>query len=188
VTSGPELDLDLDDLPWVVGPTEARPFERWLPEAVALMTQLFAMEPNDMPPAEEYLTAMLTRIGQSREDSLLPYRLIRWLHPEDLPVVACFGLVERGTAREMEDFLAGGDAAPVEQPIIDVLEADRDRTVRRSQCYSQPDAGLVVELRYVVDDAHPDLVALIHVTDRSPGALAEARDDLDQMAHRMRIR
>ncbi|MGL5810518.1 MAG: hypothetical protein ACRCYQ_11285 [Nocardioides sp.] len=188
-----ELDFDLDDLPFLVGPTEARPFARWLPDAVALMTQVFAAEGADPATAEPYLTEVLTRIGQA-DDSPLPYRLIRWLTPDELPVVATFGLVERGTEQDLDGYLAAVDAAPVEAPVVETLVADPRRTVRRSFSYSSlagnapGDQGLVVELRYVVDDAHPELVALIHAADRSPGALVKTRDALDEVAGRMRIR
>ncbi|HET6561428.1 MAG TPA: hypothetical protein VFG72_06105 [Marmoricola sp.] len=181
--SGLQLDLDLDDLPWVIGPTEQRPFKQWLPAAVLLMSQIFDVRQRK---ERKYVTAMLERIGRP-DRGPLPYKLIRWLELGEVPLVASFGMVERGTPELLEAFLAAADSGPVERPVIEDVPAPAGVIVRRSLSYSQPDAGLFVEARYVIDNGHPAAVALLHAGERSPGAVVSALDDLDALALRMHV-
>ena len=70
---------------------------------------------------------------------------------------------------------------------MEELPAVDGAVVRRSVAYSQPDTGIMVEARCVVDDGHPAAVALVHAGDRDPAAVVDALDDLDAVAVRLRV-
>jgi hypothetical protein len=183
--SGPvELDFDLDGLALVIGPTDERPLDQWLPQAVDLMKTTFRVKRRQRQVAN-YLTQMLARIGQP--DSVLPYRVFRWLALEDVPFVASFGLVERDIPEEEYAFLQALDSEPVEAPTVEQLAASEGCSVRRTISYSQPDDTLLVEVRYVVDTGHPKVLARISGGGRAPGDLVAALDDLDAFALSMRV-
>jgi len=182
---GLRLDADLTDLPLVIGPTEHRPLDRWLGDAVELMMQTFEVEPADLQ-VRNYLTRMLERIGRP-DDGLLPYRLIRWLDFRDLPLVASFGMVDRAGAEELEAYLEFADSAPVEKPIVEVVDGRSQNVVRRALGYGQHAEALGVEVRYLIDTGHPGAVVLLEAGTREPGALVAATEDLDAFADRVTV-
>ena len=183
--TGLRLDVDLDRLPWIIGPTEQRPLEEWLPEAVTLMKEVFGVGRKQLE-VENYLAAMLERIGRE-EDERLPYQLIRWLDLRELPFVASFGMAERAGDEMIEEFLRSSDLGPVEPPVVEQLPAPAGSSIRRAITYSQPDAGVFVEVRYVVDTGHPEAVALLHAGSRSPAEVMAALEDLDAAAATLRV-
>lgn len=180
-----QVDLDLDDLPWVVGPTEARPFDVWLPEAVALMMRQFAPPRRKRKQVREYVTAMLTRVGRP-DDDMLPYLLFRWPDPARPPDVAFFGLVGRDD-EAARDFLAAAETSPVEAPVVEQVLAQAGVSVRRAVSYGRPDTALFVQVRYVVDDAHPEAVVYVQSGGRGPGTVLDHLADLDAVVVRMGV-
>src|SRR5690606_12803318 len=60
-TTAARLDISFDGLPWVIGPTESRPFDAWLPEALAVMEQILQV-PQGEPRMREYVEAVLRRV------------------------------------------------------------------------------------------------------------------------------
>jgi hypothetical protein len=170
VVSKPRLAVDPDPAVWFVGPTDARPFEVWLPDAVDLVKGVFEIGPEQAE-KEQYVTLVLERIGQPSE-SPLPYRVVRWLDLQTLPLLASFGMVERSDAvREIEEFLSAVEEV-VETPIVE---------------YSDVEGGLLVQVRYVVDTGDDEVVLLVLAGARSPGAIVSALDDLDTFVRTAQI-
>ncbi len=187
MTTTAHLDITFDGLPWVVGPTENRPYDQWLAEVVPVMEQVLELPP-DQPRLKAYLVAVLQRVGQDDEDSPLPYRMLRWLRLPDPPLVASFGLSTRGSDEDHDAYLLAADSGPVETPmVVEVEGAPAGVSVRRSVAYSEQEGGLLIEQRYLVDDGDPDHVALLHVATRDPADLVGALEDLDEVARRMRV-
>jgi len=178
------LDLTVTD-PWILGPTDSRPPEQWLPEVVELLLETF------QPPAEEregwidYLARMMARIAQV-DDDMLHYRVFRWEDPEVAPVVASFGLAERPADDELDELLTVTDLRLVEPPVVEEVGGPE---VRRALSYSTPEGGgpVYVELKYVVDRGHPDVLAMIQAGLRDPRDLATVIPQLDEMATSMRL-
>lgn len=178
MVTGPRLTVRPDPAVWFVGPDEERPFEVWLPEAVELLKSVFGVGRRQTE-VEHYLTLMLERIGRP-SDGPLPYRLVRWLDVAELPVVASFGMVPRED--DLHEFLSVGDPSTVETPIVEDVPAPAGTTVRRAVSYSSDEAGLLVEVRYVVDTGDDEAVMLVLAGDRRPGAIVSVVDDLDAFA------
>jgi len=186
-TTAARLDISFDGLPWVIGPTESRPFDAWLPEALAVMEQILQV-PQGEPRMREYVEAVLRRVGRDDGEHPLPYRAVRWLSLPEPPFVVSFGLSRRGTEEEHDAFLAAVDSGPVEPPYVDPVEdVPAGTTVRRSVSYSPQGPGLLIEARYLVDTGDPDAIALVQAATRDAGELVKARDDLDELARRMRV-
>lgn len=179
------VDLDLDDLPWVIGPTEDRPLDDWLPGAVELMMRQFAPPRRKRERVREYVTAMLTRVGRPGDD-MLPYLIFRWPDPARPPDVAFFGLVGRDE-EAADDFLAARETSPVETPLVEQVPAPPGVSVRRAVSYGRPDSALFVQVRYVVDSSHPDAVVYAQSGSRTPGAVIDHLDDLDAVVGRMSV-
>lgn len=185
--SVPRLDISFDGLPWVIGPTDNRPFDVWLPQALAVMEQLLEV-PSGEPRMREYVEAVLRRVGQDDDTHPLPYRALRWVSLPEPPFVVSFGLSRRGTDEDHEAFLAATDSGPVEPPYVDPVEdAPAGTTIRRSVSYSQQGPGLLIEARYLVDPGDPDAVGLMQAATRDAAELVKARDDLDELARRLRV-
>jgi hypothetical protein len=185
VVSKPRLAVDPDPAVWFVGPTDARPFEVWLPEAVDLVKGVFEIGPEQAE-KEQYVTLVLERIGQPSE-SPLPYRVVRWLDLQTLPLLASFGMVERSDAvREIEEFLSAVEEA-VETPIVEDVPGPDGLTIRRAVSYSDVEGGLLVQVRYVVDTGDDEVVLLVLAGARSPGAIVSALDDLDTFVRTAQI-
>lgn len=183
--AAPVLEASADPDVWFVGPDETRPFEQWLPQAVDLVTH--TVPGADDPDRRAYVTLVLARIGQPA-DNLLPYRMIRWLDLDELPFVVTFGMAPREDVGDGSWFLDARDGDPVEAPIIDAVRAPDGLTVRRGVVWTEVQGGLLVEARYVVDEADPDVVVLVQAANRVPGRVVAALDDLDRLAAGLRVR
>lgn len=182
----PRVDVDFEGLPWIIGPTEVRPYDEWLPQVREVMRQILDV-PEDEPRLHDYLDAVLARFG-AEDDHPLPYRMLRWLHLAEMPFIASFGLSQRGTDAQQEDFLRAVDAGPVEAPYIDELDDTAPGvTARRSVSYCDNEGGIAIEVRYLVDTGHPEVVAIVHAVTRDPGDLTAARADLDAFVRRLRV-
>lgn len=179
------VDLDLDDLPWVIGPTEDRPLDDWLPGAVELMMRQFDPPRRKRDRMREYVTAMLARVGRP-DDGMLPYLLFRWPDPARPPDVAFFGLVGRDDDAAT-DFLAARETSPVEAPVVEQVPCPPGVAVRRAVSYAQPDTALFVQVRYVVDNDHPEAVVYVQSGGRNPGPVIGYLDDLDAVVQRMGV-
>lgn len=180
--SGVRLDFDLEESTFVIGPTEARPFDVWLPQAVELMKTVLGVRRRDRK-AERYITEILARVGRP---DIYPYCVFRWLDLGELPFRASFSMVAREEA-DAEDFLSAADSVPVEPPTVEEVPAPPGHTVRRSISYSEIGGGLLAEVRYAVDTGHPEAVVWVHAATRTPGELVDALDDLDAFAASMRV-
>lgn len=179
---GVRLDFDLEDSTFVIGPTEARPFDTWLPQAVELTKTVLGVRRSDRK-AERYIIDILARVGQP---DIFPYSVFRWVDLGELPFRASFSMVAREEA-DAEDFLSAVDSVPVEPPTVEELPAPPGHTVRRSISYSDIGGGILAEVRYAVDTGHPEAVVWIQGGTRTPGELADALDDLDAFAASMRV-
>ena len=100
--------------------------------------------------------------------------------------MAFFGL-SGATTRRPRTFLVAHDTAPVEPPVVEEVLAPPGVTVRRAVSYSQPDAALFVQVRYVVDNAHPEAVVYVQSGNRNPGPVIGFLDDLDSVVERMSV-
>lgn len=180
--SGARLDFDLEDSTFVIGPTEARPFDAWLPQAVGLMKTVLGVRRRDRK-AEMYITEVLARVGQP---DIFPYCVFRWPDLGELPFRASFSMVAREEG-DAEDFLSAVDSVPVEPPTVEEVPAPPGHTVRRSIAYSEVGGGILAEVRYAVDTGHPEAVVWIQGGTRTPGELVDALDDLDAFAASMRV-
>lgn len=185
--TAPRLDLDLDGLPWLLGPTEARPAEEWVAELHPLLLRLLELDAS-APDAVERSAAVrrvLTRVAET-EATALPYRLLRWLRVEDPPMVASFGMSEAGDEAAYQEFLGAVDMDPVEPATVEEVAATGGRA-RRALSYSQPDTALFVELRYLLEPADGDVVVLLTTGARDPAQVVAAQEELDVLVSRMRV-
>ncbi len=178
------LDLTVTD-PWILGPTDARPPEQWLPEVVELLLETFQPPADQRDAWADYVARMMARIAQV-DDDMLPYRVFRWEDPQVAPVVASFGLAERPADDELAELLAATDLRVVEAPVVEEVGSPE---VRRALSYSTPEGGgpVFIELKYLVDRGHPGVVAMIQAGLRDPRDLATVVPQLDEMACSMRL-
>lgn len=184
--SGARLAVQPDPAVWFIGPTEERPLDVWLPEAVELVKGVFGIG-RKQAELEHYVTLMLERIGRP-SDGPVPYRIVRWLDVQELPLVASFGMVAREVGEgDLQQFLSVGDATTVETPIVEDVTAPDGTTIRRAVSYSSDEGALLVEVRYIVDTGDDEAVLLLVAGDRRPGAIVAALDDLDAFARTARI-
>lgn len=185
----PRLDLELADLPWVLGPTDSRPAEQWLPEAHALFLRLLDLEGERDDERRATLTTYVRKVLDrvAAPDGALPYRIVRWLSIDEPPLVASFGISESGDDAAYDAFLGALDSGPVEPAVIEDLGAPPGIRIRRGLAYSQPDTAVFVELRYLVQFNHTDEVVLLTVGARSPVQIAQAQPELDALVATMRL-
>lgn len=174
------LQWEVDSEVWFVGPTDDRPYERWLPEAVALVTALFEIG-DDETDRLRYVAAILERIGSGTPDpDWLSYRLIRWPVLEETPFVVSYGLVERDP--DLAGYLVAKGQPVVEEPIVVESVGRHGSTTRRAVAYYQDGRGLMINLRVIVDFGDAEVVALLDSATRDPKVLAVALDDVDRFA------
>ena len=185
----PRLDLDLDGLPWLVGPTEHRPAEQWVAEAHPVLLRLLQLEDGEEAARlSTYVRRVLERVSDT-SGAVLPYRLLRWEDVAARPLVASFGLSEPGDEDAYADFLGAYEMRPVEPAVVEELgTAGGGARIRRALSYSQPDEHLFVELRYLIEPADTDVVVLLTAGSRDPADLVAVQDELDELATRMRVR
>ncbi|MDP9821382.1 hypothetical protein [Nocardioides massiliensis] len=185
----PRLDLDLDGLPWLIGPTEHRPAEQWVAEAHPVLLRLLQLEDGEEAARlSTYVRRVLERVSDT-SGAALPYRLLRWEDVAARPLVASFGLSEPGDEDAYADFLGAYEMRPVEPAVVEELgTAGGGPRIRRALSYSQPDEHLFVELRYLIEPADTDVVVLLTAGSRDPADLVAVQDELDELATRMRVR
>lgn len=185
----PRLDLDLDGLPWLIGPTEHRPAEQWVAEAHPVLLRLLQLEDGEEAARlSTYVRRVLERVSDT-SGAALPYRLLRWEDVAARPLVASFGLSEPGDEDAYADFLGAYEMRPVEPAVVEDLgTAGGGARIRRALSYSQPDEHLFVELRYLIEPADTDVVVLLTAGSRDPADLVAVQDELDELATRMRVR
>lgn len=185
----PRLDLDLDGLPWLIGPTEHRPAEQWVAEAHPVLLRLLQLEDGEEAARlSTYVRRVLERVSDT-SGAVLPYRLLRWEDVAARPLVASFGLSEPGDEDAYADFLGAYEMRPVEPAVVEDLgTAGGGARIRRALSYSQPDEHLFVELRYLIEPADTDVVVLLTAGSRDPADLVAVQDELDELATRMRVR
>jgi len=174
----PFLDVDPDPAVWLVGPTEARPLEAWLPAAVEVTLDSFAVAADHRPRVAPVVERILGDLATF--ESPLPYVLIRWRELHDLPLPLFLGLLDRAEAdTDLDGWFGAADLPVVEEPLQEDLVAPAGMRIRRSLPYSADDAGrLAVGARYVVDTGHPDAVVLAHTASFSPTEVLKAQDDI----------
>lgn len=187
----PRLDLELEGLPWLIGPTEHRPAEKWVAEAHPVLLHLLELEDEDGEDAARlstYVRRVLERVADT-SGTALPYRLLRWEEVTARPLVASFGLSEPGDEDAYAEFLGAYEMRPVEPAVIEELGTpEGGARIRRALSYSQPDEHLFVELRYLIEPADTDVVVLLTAGSRDPADLVAVQDELDELATRMRVR
>ncbi|EFQ83086.1 hypothetical protein HMPREF0063_12295 [Aeromicrobium marinum DSM 15272] len=182
------LDVDADPSTWLIGPTEDRPYDRWLPAAVDVVCEDFEVEDAE---GRDYVTQVLQVFGRD-DDHPLTERLLRWRAVEDAPLPVRFGMVTRESwpAEDVEAYLRAEDLLVVEAPVVEAVEDVPDgRSVRRSLSYSLLDDELVVSLRYVVESpSSPSLLAVVHTASTHPNLMVEAVSDLDLLCRTLHAR
>ncbi len=177
------LHVDADPSTWLVGPTEDRPFRRWLPAAVQVLCEDFDVETGDAE-GRDYVTQVLESFGRD-DDHPLTERMLRWRALDDRPFPVWFGMVAREgwSEDDVEAYLHAADLAVVERALVDDVDDVPDgRRVRRSLSYSLDDDALVVSLRYVVESpTSPRVLALLHTASEHPNHVIEALPDVDAL-------
>jgi len=176
--TGPFLDFDPDPRAWLVGPTESRPFGAWLPVAVEVTLDCFAVAPDRRPQVAAVVTRILGDLASF--DSPFPYVVIRWRGLDEPPVPLYLGLVDRSDADvHVPDWLAGADLAVVEEPLQEDLSAPARPRIRRSLPYSTDETGqMAVGARFLIDTGHRGAVVLAHTASFSPAEVLKAQDDI----------
>ena len=174
----PFLDFDPDPSAWLVGPTEARPLEAWLPAAVEVTLDSFAVAPDQRPRVAPVVELILGDLA--RFESPFPYVVIRWRDLHDLPLPLFLGMLDRTDANaHLAGWLGAADLPVVEEPLQEDLVAPDGVRIRRSLPYSADESGqVVVGARFVVDTSHPDAVVLAHTASFSPTEVLKAQDDI----------
>lgn len=180
-----ELVYDPDPAIWLVGPTENRPAEQWLPGAVAALVGDWQLTRHD---EQRFVQAVLARFAADTP-SPLSERLLRWPTIGEDPFPVFLGMVEREhwPEEELDAFLRGVGEGVVEPPLVTEVEAPEDVRIRRALVYSTDGSPAVVAaVRYVVDSGAASVLAMMHASTVEPGRLVEALDDLDDLARTVR--
>lgn len=178
--AGPFLDFDPDPEVWLVGPTETRPVDEWIPAATELMVGAFGLT-EEQQNARELVGEILASTARAHP-SELAYYVLRWSHPAEVPLPLFIGMVPRDEVEDLDlRWLAGEGSLTVEQPVVDELVAPPGTTVRRSLPYSlAEDRTLVVGARYVVDTGHPEVLVFAHTASGDPSDVLKAQDDIEK--------
>jgi hypothetical protein len=181
---GPFLDFDPEAGEWLIGPTDERPLDQWLPGAVEAVIKDLGLAGRERP--REIVRTVLNDTA-ARHPSPLAYFVTRWTDPAELPLTLFFGMVERSADDLDEIWLLDADRS-VEKPIVERVEAAEGVQIRRSAVYSADDASdLVVGLRYVVDSGHPQAVVLAHTAGYSAAEMLAAREPIEAFLRTMRV-
>lgn len=170
---------------WLVGPTDDRPVDLWLPGARDALAEDFGVTGH--AESRQFIEAVLRRFAV--DDSVeLTERLLRWRSIEEDPMPVFLGAVQRNewSAGDIETFLAFEGEELVEPASIDQIDQAAS-TVRRSVGYGQGEDSQVVGLRYVADSQDSDLVAVMLTATSRPGQLIEALEDIDDLARTVQI-
>lgn len=183
---GPELVYDPDPSVWLVGPTEQRPLEQWVPGAVDVLASDF--EISD-PELRRYVNRVLERFA-SDESSPLTDRLMRWRSLGDTPFVLFLGMIDRAewSDAQIEGFLTAEGEALVEPAIVTDVESTIGTIIRRSIAYITYPEGLVAGVRYVIQGRATEAAVVMHSSTRIPGNLIEALGDVDVLAGTVDVR
>ncbi|MET0931323.1 MAG: hypothetical protein ABWX74_17515 [Aeromicrobium sp.] len=181
---GPELVYQPDPHLWIVGPTEERPAEEWVPGATQAIVQDFGIVDDE---TRQYVERVLATFAAATPTELTE-RLLRWRNIADDPFVLYLGMVDRAewTADDLTAYLHSDREGLVEPAVVTDVTAPDGVTVRRSIGYSSHPEGVVAGVRYVIDSGSPHVVALMHTATRVPGLLIEALPDLDDLARTVR--
>lgn len=185
-TTEPELVYDPDPHLWLVGPTDSRPVDDWIPGAVdAVIEDFCATETAEV----EVIVRVLQKFAHD-QSSLLTERLLRWRNLHDDPFPVQMGMIERAQwpDYELEAFLASTDEPVVEPAIVQDVECKEGMRIRRGIAYSSDDGVLVAAARYVIESPSKTMLAVLHTATDVPGQLIEALDDLDNLARTVDVR
>ena len=185
--TGPFLDFDPDPAVWLVGPTEARPVEQWIPAATEVMVEVFGFT-DAQRNARELVGEVLAATARAHPSGLA-YYVLRWPSPGEVPLPLFIGMVPRDEVDEADTtWLEAEDGLLVEKPVVDELVAPPGTTVRRSLPYSlSEDRTIVVGARYVVDTGHPDVFVFAHTASGEPRAVLEAQEDIEKFLATVRV-
>jgi hypothetical protein len=185
--SGPFLDFDPDPAVWLVGPTPERPVEQWIPAATEAQIDFFGLA--DHQDRERGHVGDILASTARLHPSPLPLFVLRWRELSEVPLALFFGLVDATGEPELaEQWLNAADAATVEPPVVDELDAPDGMSLRRSLVYSLDEAGaVVVGVRYVVSTGNPDGIVLAHAASDAPAEILSAREDIEALLRTVRI-
>jgi len=180
-----ELRYDPDPAVWLVGPDENRPPEVWVPGAVEAVVSDFSVTEKE---TEQYVERVLETFARSAGPPLTE-RLLRWRNINDDPFVTFLGMIEREhwSDDDLDAYLRSEEEAPVEPPVVEDVEAPGGRSIRRGIAYTSHPDGVVVGVRYVIENGVPDLLAVMQTATRRPGQLIEALDDFDDLARTVHV-
>ena len=79
-------------------------------------------------------------------------------------------------------WLGQEDLEPVETPVVESLDAGPGTSLHRSLGYGvDANNGVVVSVRYAVDDGRPDALVLAHAVSDVPREVLAATDDIEAM-------
>ncbi len=188
MTDGPHqvvLTEEPDPALWLVGPTDERPTEVWLPGATEVLVSSFGIA--DQARSRELVSRML-RVVLDHAEHGLPHLWLRWPDLETTPVALWFGIVGREGPAELEGFLAGVDGDAVEPPVVETLEDSPEVTLRRSQMYRTSTSGeLIATVRYVVDQGYPDALVVATAATWELGLFPTVVDDCDAIVRATRL-
>ncbi|TNC33107.1 hypothetical protein [Mumia zhuanghuii] len=180
------LAYDPDPTVWLVGPTENRPPEQWLPGAVAALVGDWQLTGSE---EQRFVEAVLTRFAAD-SPSPLTERLLRWPTIHEDPFPAFLGMVDRAhwPEEELDAFLRAEGEPVVEPPLISEIEAPEGVRIRRALVYSTDGSPAVIAaVRYVVETGDSYPIAMLHASTPQPGRLVEALPDLDDLALTVRV-
>lgn len=170
---------------WLVGPTPERPYDVWAPLVADLLVDRFGLRGE--PRGEALVDAVLESLARP-DASPLPFFLVSWHAPAEVPETVHLGLVPRDPADLPDQWLTMADGAPVEEPIVEELEAPTGLQLRRSLAYAGgADGEPVVSARYAADTGHPDGVVLAHTAGDSPGDLLRVVALVDDLLRTVRV-
>lgn len=170
---------------WLIGPTEERPPEVWLPGATEILVESFGIA--DQPRSRELVGRMLTAVLDHAEHGL-PYVWLRWPALDVTPVGLWFGTVQREGPEELEGFLTGADGDAVEQPVVETLEDSPEVTLRRGQMYRNAGSDeLIGTVRYVVDQGEPDHLVVAMAATWELGMFPRLVEDCDTLMRTVRL-
>lgn len=170
---------------WLIGPTEGRPADVWLPGATEILVESFGID--DQARSHELVSRMLTAVLDHAEHGL-PYVWLRWPALDVTPVGLWFGMVQREGPEELEGFLTGADGDAVEPPVVETLEDSPEVTLRRGQMYRNAGSDeLIGTVRYVVDQGHPEQLVVATAATWELGLFPQLVEDCDALMRTVRM-
>lgn len=177
---GPFLDFDLDPSLWLIGPTPDRPYDVWLPGAVDALCASFEL--TDEQEHERGVVEAVLGSTARQHPSPLPLFVLRWPTVTETPLAVFLGLMERDPSDLAARWLGHEDLEPVEAPVVESLDAGPGTSLHRSLGYGvDANNGVVVSVRYAVDDGRPDALVLAHAVSDVPREVLAAMDDIEAM-------